>query len=143
MDHWPAAIDTLPPPFDAERAERLVERLGGLALSPRFARLVEFVAGCSPYLAQSMAREAALLPVLEREGARAVAEAEIAAAMTAGRDLDSAALMTALRTAKRRAALAMVLMVPHPMWMSIAGVLLPLSAALIGAWLARGRGAVA
>ncbi len=109
MDHWPAAIDTLPPPFDAERAERLVERLGGLALSPRFARLVEFVAGCSPYLAQSMAREAALLPVLEREGARAVAEAEIAAAMTAGRDLDSAALMTALRTAKRRAALAIAL----------------------------------
>ena len=40
-------------------------------------------------------------------------------------------------------ALAMVLMVPHPMWMSIAGVLLPLPAALFGAWLARGRGAVA
>ena len=40
-------------------------------------------------------------------------------------------------------ALAMVLMVPHPMWMSIAGVLLPLPAALFGAWLVRGRGAVA
>jgi len=33
----------------------------------------------------------------------------------------------------------MVAMVPHPMWMSIAGVLLPLPAALFGAWLVRGR----
>jgi hypothetical protein len=37
----------------------------------------------------------------------------------------------------------MVAMVPHPMWMSIAGVLLPVPAALFGAWLARGRAAVA
>ena len=37
----------------------------------------------------------------------------------------------------------MVAMVPHPMWMSIAGVLLPLPAALFGAWLARGRKPVA
>ena len=33
----------------------------------------------------------------------------------------------------------MVAMVPHPMWMSIAGVLLPVPAALFGAWLVRGR----
>jgi hypothetical protein len=37
----------------------------------------------------------------------------------------------------------MVAMVPHPMWMSIAGVLLPVPAALFGAWLVRGRKAVA
>ncbi|GAA5011417.1 hypothetical protein FNZ56_00570 [Pseudoluteimonas lycopersici] len=37
----------------------------------------------------------------------------------------------------------MVAMVPHPMWMSIAGVLLPLPAALFGAWLVRGRKPVA
>ena len=37
----------------------------------------------------------------------------------------------------------MVAMVPHPMWMSIAGVLLPLPAALFGAWLVRGRKKVA
>ena len=37
----------------------------------------------------------------------------------------------------------MVAMVPHPMWMSIAGVLLPLPAALFGAWLVRGRKTVA
>ena len=36
-------------------------------------------------------------------------------------------------------ALAMVMMVPHPLWMSIAGVFLPVPAALFGAWLARGR----
>ncbi|MFT3896673.1 MAG: hypothetical protein QM719_03100 [Thermomonas sp.] len=37
----------------------------------------------------------------------------------------------------------MVAMVPHPMWMSVAGVLLPLPAALFGAWLVRGRKAIA
>jgi hypothetical protein len=37
----------------------------------------------------------------------------------------------------------MVAMVPHPLWMSIAGVLLPVPAALFGAWLARGRKTVA
>ena len=36
-------------------------------------------------------------------------------------------------------ALLMVTMVPHPMWMTIAGVLLPIPAALFGAWLVRGR----
>ena len=33
----------------------------------------------------------------------------------------------------------MMVMVPHPLWMAIAGVLLPLPAALFGAWLVRGR----
>ena len=37
----------------------------------------------------------------------------------------------------------MVAMVPHPMWMSIAGVLLPVPSALFGAWLVRGRDTVA
>ena len=37
----------------------------------------------------------------------------------------------------------MVSMVPHPVWMSVAGVLLPLPAALFGAWLVRGRNTVA
>ena len=37
----------------------------------------------------------------------------------------------------------MVAMVPHPMWMSIAGVLLPVPAALFGAWLVRGRNTAA
>lgn len=40
-------------------------------------------------------------------------------------------------------ALLMVVMVPHPMWMSLAGVLLPLPASLFGAWLVRGRRAAA
>jgi hypothetical protein len=40
-------------------------------------------------------------------------------------------------------ALAMVMMVPHPLWMSIAGVFLPVPAALSGAWLGRGRKAAA
>lgn len=40
-------------------------------------------------------------------------------------------------------ALAMVAMVPHPLWMSISGVLLPVPAALSGAWLVRGRETVA
>ena len=108
MDFWPATIDTLPPPFDGERAARLSEKLGGMALGDRFARLVAFVAGSSPYLAQSMTREAALLPVLEREGALGVAEAEIAAA-AAARELPPDDLSKALRAAKRRAALAIAL----------------------------------
>ena len=33
----------------------------------------------------------------------------------------------------------MMAMVPHPLWMAIAGVLLPLPAALFGAWLVRRR----
>ena len=36
-------------------------------------------------------------------------------------------------------ALLMVTMVPHPMWMTISGVVLPVPAALFGAWLVRGR----
>jgi hypothetical protein len=36
-------------------------------------------------------------------------------------------------------AMAVVTMVPHPMWLSLAGVLLPVPAALFGAWLVRGR----
>jgi hypothetical protein len=34
-------------------------------------------------------------------------------------------------------------MIPHPMWMSLAGVLLPVPAALFGARLVRGRGKAA
>ncbi len=108
MDIWPDAIDSLPPPFDAERAARLAEKLAGVPLGARFARLVAFVAGSSPYLAQSMTREAALLPVLEQDGALAVAEAEIATARAA-RDLPMSELSAALRVAKRRAALAIAL----------------------------------
>jgi hypothetical protein len=36
-----------------------------------------------------------------------------------------------------------VTIIPHPLWISIAGVLLPVPAALFGAWLARGRKTVA
>ncbi len=36
-----------------------------------------------------------------------------------------------------------VAMPAHPAWMAIAGVLLPLPAALFGAWLVRGRNAAA
>ncbi|MFT3809230.1 MAG: bifunctional [glutamine synthetase] adenylyltransferase/[glutamine synthetase]-adenylyl-L-tyrosine phosphorylase [Micropepsaceae bacterium] len=108
MHIWPDAIDALPPPFDAERAGRLSDKLSGLGLGARFARLAVFVAGCSPYLAQSMTRETAILPVLERDGALASAEAEIAAAHAA-RDLPAAEISSALRIAKRRAALAIAL----------------------------------
>jgi len=36
-----------------------------------------------------------------------------------------------------------VMIVSYPLWMSIAGVLLPVPAALFGAWLVRGRNAAA
>ena len=36
-------------------------------------------------------------------------------------------------------ALLMVTTVPHPLWMAVAGVALPIPAALFGAWLARSR----
>ena len=108
MESWPAAIADLPAPFDAERAARLTEKLAGAHLDAGFMRLVAFVAGSSPYLAQSMTREAALLSVLQSDGALAVAEAEIGAAHAA-RDLPPAELSAALRIAKRRAALAIAL----------------------------------
>lgn len=108
MDIWPADIDALPPPFEAERAARIADKLTAADLSPRFVRLAAFVAGCSPYLAQSMTREGALMTELERVGARAVAEAGIAAALAA-QELGAAELSAALRIAKRRAALAIAL----------------------------------
>jgi glutamate-ammonia-ligase adenylyltransferase len=108
MDHWPAAIETLPPPFDEARAGRVAEKLSEVAIGPRLMRLAAFVAGCSPHLAQAMTREAALLQVLERDGAAAVAEAEIAAAIAA-RTLPPERVSAALRIAKRRAALAIAL----------------------------------
>jgi glutamate-ammonia-ligase adenylyltransferase len=108
MDHWPAAIDALPPPFDEERSARLREKVSGVELGARFMRLAAFVAGSSPYLSQSMTREMALLASLERDGALAVAEAEIAAAHEA-RHLGAPELSVALRRAKRRAALAIAL----------------------------------
>lgn len=37
------------------------------------------------------------------------------------------------------AVLLMVVLVRHPAWMSLAGALLPVPAALLGAWLVRGR----
>ncbi len=108
MSLWPLSIDDLPPPFDAERAGRIAARLDELGLDGRFRTLAVFVAGCSPYLAQTMTRESALLPRLAAEGALAFAEAEIAAAFAA-RDLTGAAHLAALRIAKRRAALAIAL----------------------------------
>ena len=108
MDHWPAAIDDLPPPFDAGRSDRFAEKLDGLALGARFSRLAVFAAGCSPFLAQTMTREAATLAQLERDGARAFAEQAIAGAIAA-RDERPDALSAALRIAKRRAAMAIAL----------------------------------
>lgn len=108
MVHWPDAIENLPTPFDEARAARLADRLSDCELEPRFLRLVAFVAGCSPYLAQSMTREAALLTALQRDGARWVAEAEIGAALAA-RAGPADQVPAALRIAKRRAALAIAL----------------------------------
>ncbi|MCC6919381.1 MAG: bifunctional [glutamine synthetase] adenylyltransferase/[glutamine synthetase]-adenylyl-L-tyrosine phosphorylase [Alphaproteobacteria bacterium] len=112
MSAWPASIDDLPAPYDAARVARLRERLAeaGVALAdPRFERLVAFVAGSSPYLAQSMSRDAALLAELEQSGPVAVAEAQIAEAEAAGAGGERADLLRRLRVAKRRTALATAL----------------------------------
>lgn len=112
MSPWPALIDALPPGFDSGRAERMRERLreSGIApADPRFERLLDFVAGCSPYLAQTMARDAAILPSLERDGAAAFAEAGVAEAEAAKTERDQTALMRRLRVAKRQTALAVAL----------------------------------
>jgi glutamate-ammonia-ligase adenylyltransferase len=112
MSPWPASIDTLPPGSDSGRIERLNERLAkaGVALSdPRFLRLIAFAAGCSPFLAQTMARDSGVLTRLEADGAPAFAEAQIAEAQGAAEAGDIAELMRRLRIAKRRASLAIAL----------------------------------
>ncbi|BCW89905.1 Bifunctional glutamine synthetase adenylyltransferase/adenylyl-removing enzyme [Alphaproteobacteria bacterium SO-S41] len=112
MSIWPDAIDSLPPGTDEARAERVAERFAaaGVTLADaRFQRLVAFAAGCSPYLAQSMIREAALMTALEERGGAAIAEAEIDAAAAAQAAASREELFARLRTAKRRAALAIAL----------------------------------
>ena len=112
MFDWPETIDALPPGTDEDRARRVLERLaaeGATAPGARFARLVAFAAACSPYLAQSMARETAFLTRIETEGPAAIAEAEIAAAEAAAGAAPREDRSSSQRVAKRRAALAIAL----------------------------------
>ncbi len=112
MFAWPIRIDHLPAGTDPARAARVAERLAtdGVTLaSGRFDALVRFASGCSPYLTQSMLREAGFLAELERIGPLASAEGEIARAAGAAQSASRDKLFSTLRITKRRAALAIAL----------------------------------
>lgn len=88
-----------PIPYDVQNAEEPRTRFAGLA--PELVELLTGTAGCSPYLAGLMLREAEWLEKALHEAPEAVLAAELAELEGLGSD----ALGAALRRAKRRIAL--------------------------------------
>jgi [glutamine synthetase] adenylyltransferase / [glutamine synthetase]-adenylyl-L-tyrosine phosphorylase len=102
---------TLPPPFDAARAARTFDGLADEGFTPGNAhwRLLQGVFGNSPYLARLALREPEFLRVLLDRGPHAMLT-EIGSRIEAADAIEShAALMSALRGAKRQAALSIAL----------------------------------
>ncbi|MGB3314999.1 MAG: glutamine-synthetase adenylyltransferase, partial [Albidovulum sp.] len=94
-----ARLTRCPIPHDLARTEEVQARFAGL--QPELRALLEGAAGCSPYLAGLMAREADWLePALA-----GVPEAALDAALSGFDDMTSEALGPALRQAKARVAL--------------------------------------
>src|SRR5688572_13902173 len=106
----PSAI---PPAFESERADRLVEELAPEARSllDDSARrtLIRSVAGNSPYLARSMLKEGAFLRDLLEQGPDVVLDRLESSALAVAQETDLALAMQRLRIAKRQAALAIAL----------------------------------
>ncbi|SPH18071.1 Bifunctional glutamine synthetase adenylyltransferase/adenylyl-removing enzyme [Defluviimonas aquaemixtae] len=94
-----ARITRCPIPYEPERTADTRERF--TAFAPELRALLEGTAGCSPYLADLMMREADWLD----EALSGSPEAALDATLTGFGELDSAALKPALRRAKARVAL--------------------------------------
>src|SRR5688572_9709435 len=106
------APETIPPAFDAERADRLIEALGSssaLPVDPALRMLIRSAAGNSPYLARSMLKEIAFLHELFERGPDDVLDDMEKSALSIAQESDDALVMHQLRIAKRRAALAIAL----------------------------------
>ena len=104
-------VASLPAPFDRERARRTFERLEeqGYAPQGQARALLESAFGNSGYLCRLALRESALLDHLFAAGPQAVLDDAIAEALAAGEAEKESQAMAGLRTAKRRAALAIAL----------------------------------
>lgn len=112
MTRLNASITRAPRPFDAERGRHALEVLHGIDAAPGDAvdRLIEGTAGCSPYLARLIEREAAFLgAALDTSAEECMAQllADVAEAEASTGSM--ADLMKALRIAKGRAALLIAL----------------------------------
>ena len=92
-------LKSAPIPYESEIGEEVAALYDGAA--PELAELIAGTAGCSPYLATLLKREAAWL----REAAEEEPEAALAGITAALPGGDAAALKPALREAKRRVAL--------------------------------------
>jgi glutamate-ammonia-ligase adenylyltransferase len=105
--------DHLPKPFDSARAARtlaaLAEGSDGYAPPAEARALLEAMFGNSPFLARLALRERTFLRDLIVQGPQVALEAAKALARSATDAKDTASAMTALRRAKRQAALAIAL----------------------------------
>ena len=104
---------SIPPlPFDAARAARTFEALAERGFHPpdgSARALLDGAFGNSGYLSRLGLREPETLGAYFTSGPAAVVDGAIAAALAVGQDHDEAAVLAALRIAKRRAALGVAL----------------------------------
>ncbi|HEX2760332.1 MAG TPA: hypothetical protein VHM27_07450, partial [Rhizomicrobium sp.] len=99
---------TPPRPFDPARAQRVKEALAGLGFASGEG-LLDSVFGNSPYLGRLAQREVGALGEYLAAGPETVLKAAILLARAAARADSEAQAMAELRTAKRRAALAIAM----------------------------------
>src|SRR5688572_17960597 len=103
----------IPPlPFDAARAERTLADLAGHGFTPPDAAakaLLDGAFGNSPYLARLALREPETLAAWFASGPEALVGEAVTLALSVGARVEEAEAMASLRTAKRRAALAIAL----------------------------------
>jgi len=107
----PFAGASPPAPFDRARVERTFGSLQdeGFTPSDEARTILAAAFGNSPFLARLALREHALLTQLFEQGPQAIVAAAMSLALSAADCESSAEAMTCLRTAKRRAALAIAL----------------------------------
>src|SRR5215213_11601661 len=105
--------DHVPPPFDQDRARRFAEEFAPLAPSllddERVGVLIRSAAANSPFLARSMLKEHGFVRELFERGPDAALDVVERDAEAVAAVEDAGEAMRLLRTAKRRAALAIAL----------------------------------
>ncbi len=108
---FPIDATRLPRPFDSARAVRTLESLASAGYRPDGPEraLIEAASGNSPYLARLLVRDHKVLLLLFATGPERVVENAKARALAVAGAADINAAMTALRIAKREAALAIAL----------------------------------
>src|SRR5262249_33187859 len=104
---------TLPPVFDAGRAQRVLDDLANsapeIAAERNFRALLEAASGNSPYLARLIVQESAFLAQYRAKGPDEVLASLVREALAAQEHSEIGSAMQQLRLAKRRSALAIAL----------------------------------